>query len=279
MGLHEGIREELLKSFKHRSTNDQCCAICGATEKPLAFHVLQYAQSEQENLPDAFVPMSASRGTIRGCFPVCDTCAPPCRKCGLPIVTKRVRVFYNRTCANLPKKTHSLLYGNGVCKTHLHPMLIFGDLFSSGLVKIKKKPLAGKKELAVPTDSIDPRGIWRHMRSSQVDIYQNCLNEIFMAIDVDKKSGGTNPFTEREGDSIMKIANQYIDKSGIWFLYIETMLELYIDADSMIRQIHKSHWVKKVTGYDLPPHMSFYENDFFPQPSIVMEDVKRRFFS
>jgi hypothetical protein len=110
------LASALNDSYKHRAVNGAVCAACGQTSDRLAMHVLKYAQSQSAPLPAGFVPMSASAGTIRGAFPVCDRCAPACPKCDLPELTKKVRAVHQRLTQQLHSSDSSLLYGNGICK-------------------------------------------------------------------------------------------------------------------------------------------------------------------
>jgi hypothetical protein len=110
------LASALNDSFKHRAVDGAVCAVCGQPSDRLAMHVLKYAQSQSAPLPAGFVPMSASGGTIRGAFPVCDQCAPACPKCGLPELTKNVRAAHQRLTQQLHSSDSPLMYGNGICK-------------------------------------------------------------------------------------------------------------------------------------------------------------------
>ncbi len=94
--MREQLRQELLDSYKHRIEKDCACAICGKANVPLAFHMLEASFNEGDNLPESFVPMSASRGRIRGSYPICTSCAPACKKCQLPIPTEKVMELGHR---------------------------------------------------------------------------------------------------------------------------------------------------------------------------------------
>ena len=76
----------------------------------------------------------------------------------------------------------------------------------------------------------------------------------------------------------MAIADRYVEQHGLAFLYIETMLEQYIDADQLIRVLHRTFWAKKVTGFGLAPNELIYGTDFFPPAATVMASVRDRFF-
>ena len=117
--IREGLRQCLLDSYKHRTEKGCACAICGKVNVLLAFHVLEASFNEGDNLPQSFVPMSASRGRIRGSYPVCTSCAPVCKKCQLPIPTEKVM--------GLGHKLHART-GNGVCQ-HIQMGLLFSAIF------------------------------------------------------------------------------------------------------------------------------------------------------
>lgn len=110
------IAAGLNESFKHRHVDGFACAICGAKNRKLALHVIKYAQAESDPLPAGVVPQSASMGTIRGGFGLCDSCAPACPKCQLPVPNKKVRAFYQATHSKLHSESSPVLWGNGTCQ-------------------------------------------------------------------------------------------------------------------------------------------------------------------
>ena len=116
--LRQSIAAGLEESFKHRVISDVSCAMCGGKQRAVGMHVIKYAQSESDSLPDGFVPQSASYGTIRGGFPLCDSCAPACPKCRMPVPTKKVKVFFDDLKNKFQTQHTSLLWGNGKC-SHL----------------------------------------------------------------------------------------------------------------------------------------------------------------
>lgn len=126
MSFRDELRSALIESFKHRACPDEACAICAGRSAPLAFHVFEYAQPETDPCPPGFVAMSSSRGTLRGTFPVCKNCAPACSKCGLPIKTGSVRSFYRARVRTLNNDEQVLLFGNGLCLKHFHPIAALG---------------------------------------------------------------------------------------------------------------------------------------------------------
>jgi len=99
--FRDQLRQGLLDSYKHRIEKDCACAICGKANAPLAFHMLESSFNEGEKLPQSFVPMSSSRGRVRGSYPICTCCAPACKKCQLPIPTEKVmELGYNLHAKN-----------------------------------------------------------------------------------------------------------------------------------------------------------------------------------
>ncbi len=132
-GLREQLRDSLIESSKHRAAKggDVPCALCEVTSRPLAFHMLEVSIDEGARFPKGFVPMSASLGRVRGSFPICNVCAPPCKTCQLPIPTEKVMELGHR----LPALT-----GNGICQ-HMQFGLFVSALFKRlfGLGRFRRK--------------------------------------------------------------------------------------------------------------------------------------------
>jgi hypothetical protein len=117
--FRDQLRQGLLDSYKHRIENGCSCSICGKANIPLAFHMLEASFDEGAKLPTSFVPMSASRGRIRGSYPICNSCAPACEKCQLPLPTEKVMEHGHKLNANT---------GNGICQ-HIQMGLLFSAIF------------------------------------------------------------------------------------------------------------------------------------------------------
>lgn len=100
------LREALLESYQHRAEPGTKCAMCGVENGRYAFHVIEFAQ---------YTP----RGHIDGSFPLCEKCAPPCKKCKMPIRTSSVIKFYKKRLAE-NFKSLSIHWGVGVCEMHMH---------------------------------------------------------------------------------------------------------------------------------------------------------------
>lgn len=118
--LHNQIRESLIDSYKPIIVNDATCICCGRKSVPLYLHAIEYYQGDDKRHPDHFIPTSASRGTVRGCFPICTFCAKPCAKCGLAMRTEKLEETY----IQLKRKYGSgVVGGNGLDK-HMHLSLL-----------------------------------------------------------------------------------------------------------------------------------------------------------
>jgi len=117
--FRDQLRQGLLDSYKHLIEKDCACAICGKSNAPLAFHMLEASFNEGDKLPEPFVPMSSSRGRVRGSYPICSSCAPACKKCQLPIPTENVMELGHKLHANT---------GNGICQ-HVQMGLLFSAIF------------------------------------------------------------------------------------------------------------------------------------------------------
>ncbi len=131
MDVRNAIAEQLKKDYTHRDADDAHCAICGVSDEPLAFHVIEKSVSEKNPLPDGFVALSHSRGFYRGSFPLCSKCAPSCKKCSLPIVTKNAVLFAKKADAKI---------GNGFCHEHIHAENLIDSLTTRlGSLSIKSR--------------------------------------------------------------------------------------------------------------------------------------------
>jgi hypothetical protein len=123
--FREKIQKCLLESYKPRKTNDGVqCSICGNTDKPMYFHAIEYSQRANLAKPTYAVTMSGSNGMIRGCFPICTSCAKPCSKCGLAMPSEKVLEKY----AELSREYRSVSTGNGFCE-RMHFSLLLHAIY------------------------------------------------------------------------------------------------------------------------------------------------------
>lgn len=146
------LREGLIESYRHRDVAGATCCVCGASGVPMAARIIDYAFPVGAKAPDGFISASSSVGTIRGGFPVCVVCAPPCGRCGMPVRTKRVRARF----AELSKRLHSsnspLAWGNGSCDHLWH----WSRLELLGIVRLPEPELVSQhvpRRPAVPVTS------------------------------------------------------------------------------------------------------------------------------
>jgi hypothetical protein len=130
VGFRELMRMGLLESYLHRHVDDCVCSMCGQSGVPLAFHVIEktisdnYGKSADAQFEQGFVlfaSMSSSTGHIRGSFPLCPRCAPPCKKCNLPIDTLSVHNFAISVQGSIAL---------GVCREHIHWPSVFKGLLA-----------------------------------------------------------------------------------------------------------------------------------------------------
>jgi len=110
--FRQTLRDSLIQSYKHRESPGTICAICGTKDSRYAFHVIEYSEYAAGNHMD-------------GSYAICEKCAPPCKKCGLPIQTKIVIEFYKQQTSQ-NQQSHHLHWGVGVCDKHIR---IFGITF------------------------------------------------------------------------------------------------------------------------------------------------------
>lgn len=117
--MFEELRQDLIESYRPKSMPGTACLLCGSQNQPMSLHVLEYHHESKIGSPSGFVPMSQSRGTTRGSIPICSSCAAPCSKCGLPVVTP-----WHKKIAALLQSQHpavTLRTGQGYCR-HVHPL-------------------------------------------------------------------------------------------------------------------------------------------------------------
>ena len=124
--VREVLRNQLMQSYLHRPAEGGAkCALCGEGGRPLAFHMLECSIAEGSQFPPGFVPMSASRGRVRGCYPICNRCAPACSRCRLSVPTEPVLELGHKKGAST---------GNGVCQ-HIQ----WGSFFSALVKRLFKQ--------------------------------------------------------------------------------------------------------------------------------------------
>ena len=115
----------LIEAYKPRilDGNHPCC-ICGKVGKPMSFHALEYSQYDYLPHPIYFIPMSGSGGRLRGSFPICTSCAKPCKKCGLAIKSEKFEEKY----IELSNEYEGVRPGNGTCD-HFHFSLLMHAIY------------------------------------------------------------------------------------------------------------------------------------------------------
>ena len=135
-----------------------------------------------------------------------------------------------------------------------------------------KKRLIGSNHGDVPIG-----GPWKLLMTKQVPAYQECLNKIFVILFIETRSI-EQEYTESEAKQCNRIMEEYKASDDLLFLYVQSLVELYLWADPVIRQLHKKHWVKVVTGYrDKTDLFLMVETDFFPPPANVIADVYEKY--
>lgn len=105
--LGDGLREE----FKHHIRAGMACAKCGAQDRPLAAHVGVFINGNPGINQRSWVPQATSYAPARGGPTICDRCAPPCKKCQLPILQGATVKWLKSFPGFRP--------ANGFCKEHV----------------------------------------------------------------------------------------------------------------------------------------------------------------
>jgi len=120
--LRQRLRKALLESYLHRPVEGTACARCRRQGVPLALHVIEKSIPQVQagaERAKGFEPMSSSGGYVRGAFPLCAACAPPCKHCKLPTDPLAVHKFAISVQAKM---------GLGVCTEHIHWRYVFQGL-------------------------------------------------------------------------------------------------------------------------------------------------------
>lgn len=117
--FRERMRKMLIDSYLHKhaanaeSASACGCAMCRQLGIPLAFHVIENSVPEMQvetSREQGFAPMSSSGGYVKGAFPLCTTCAPPCKHCNLPTDSLQVHKFAISVGGRI---------GLGICTEHI----------------------------------------------------------------------------------------------------------------------------------------------------------------
>ncbi|HRD26682.1 MAG TPA: hypothetical protein PLO65_00115 [Caulobacter sp.] len=113
------LRAELLKSYKAQHLPGAQCALCAQEHRPLALHVCDFY--EDASCPPRTPALLIGKNSIgrRWSLPVCTECAPPCPKCGLPIVSGWIKKSVEALQA-VPWARKAKI-GLGICR-HFHPL-------------------------------------------------------------------------------------------------------------------------------------------------------------
>ena len=141
------MKAGLMDAYRHKPIEGGRCGFCSGTDGPFCLHVAEFSQSSDAVVIDGFVPMSQSRGRLRGSIPICIKCAPACTKCTLPIVTRWTVGMIEEL-----KRTHgklSISVGNGWCR-HIHLSSWFISLFKGVRIsQPKSSPIPAEIENAI----------------------------------------------------------------------------------------------------------------------------------
>lgn len=146
--LRLAMKAGLMDAYRHKRLDDGRCAFCASTKGPFSLHVAEFAQSSEAPLVDGFIRMSQSHGRLRGSIPICIECAPSCKKCKLPIVTRWTVAMVAELRRRHPAL--SINAGNGFCR-HIHFGSLFRALFKS--VRIAESTVTSQSP-AVIVDAI-----------------------------------------------------------------------------------------------------------------------------
>lgn len=179
----KAIRDSLIEGYKPREVADSVCALCEHGQGPMSLHLLEASIPETSPIPPRFVPMSRSRGMIRGSFPVCCNCAQICSNCGIAIQSKKVRQAYEAIKATASPGC-IVSAGNGYCR-HLNLLKKIGQ---EGLPSNFKSPferIGTLEDLNRPETEADG---YRAGKYHIQRIFEGGMGRVFLV------TGGGDPF-------------------------------------------------------------------------------------
>jgi hypothetical protein len=218
------LKDGLTASYKHRDGEGSACAICGNTSRPLAFHVLGDTFDETSNIPDIFVPMSSSMGKVKGSYPICNYCAPACKKCGLPLPTEKVLEYGH----NLSAKP-----GLGLCahiKWGLFFSALFKRLFKIGRFGNKKKQLTPSAEPPITSNRGDDSDVFSTLVAEiklVEDEYIEENDDLFNGFDVIRDDIKATIFGD-PGKTMRSIEEDGLSPQQLIYLLITNTLDNHI---------------------------------------------------
>ena len=116
MTLKDSMRDALLATYRFRPCAVMPCAICGRDVTRAAFGLVWYYAKPNDRLPNRSVSIPIhGEATLLVQFPICESCAPECKKCDLPRRKKAVMNFMNQISEELGRNVS----GEGYCR-HVH---------------------------------------------------------------------------------------------------------------------------------------------------------------
>lgn len=274
--MFDAIRKGLSESYKHKQIEGSVCVSCGRKGVPFALHVIEFYHSDSIATPSCLIPMSQSRGTTRGSVPLCDACCPACSNCSLPIATPWVK----KLLAALNSKYEGITFviGNGFCR-HVH---IFNDLMS--LFRSAKltgiDALASSKssepedyqwknqELAIYFTAQPKDQIWGALTEQKAEAAQLGFMEAARRANLDKFTD-TNSLPAEVTDTICDVANEIGEKNDLNPFFTILLAHQYVDADQVMRQLHKTRWVASMVS----------RSNSAPPPESYVKYIKSTYFS
>lgn len=272
------LRKGLLESYKHRLEEKIGCVGCGRHGVPVALHVLEFYHEDTKVTPPWFVPMSRSRGTTRGSAPLCNSCCPACKKCGLPIATLWTGKFLKALRARYPAV--SVTSGNGLCK-HVHLVADLTSLLRP--VQVWPKESSPRSDATLPRQTEDhkwvneelgayfqskPRdSVWKTINPAKADLIQTGFLELWRTLGLERYKR-TDDLPAEAIDRIAAVANSYADKHDLNPSFIILVTHQYVDADPLMRQTYRTRWVAFMAE----------RSSYAPSPESYLAYIKVTYF-
>ncbi|WP_152005322.1 hypothetical protein [Desulfoluna spongiiphila] len=155
-------------------------------------------------------------------------------------------------------------------KSLLHPVKLAGLSVSPSTDKslLKEEYEWKNKELSIYFKPKPKDPIWKAVTDQTAEIIQEGFLEIWQTLKLDQYSSST-PLPHEALCKINDIVNRVGEKHNLNPLFILLITYQYVDADPLVRQIHRSRWIASMVDR--------LENA--PSPESYIADIQETYFS
>lgn len=110
--------------------------------------------------------------------------------------------------------------------------------------------------------------IWGAVTEQKAEAIQQGFIKALQRANLDKYTD-TNSLSSEAIDTICEVANEVGEKNNLNPIFVILLAHQYVDADQVMRQLHKSRWVASMVS----------RSDYAPPPESYMKYIKSTYFS